>query len=441
MSDLCETSDNIASGSYGVTKKKHLSLDAKNIIKNVYCTLLEKGYDRSASFSETSILTKVALTTVKDIVTKPIQPRKKRCDSGKLRSIEEADKDLIRRKIYDMYSKQIVPTIDTLKKVLTADETDISCGRTSLWRIVKAMGFKYRTIDKRQVLMESQRLQVWRRDYLNLIRQYREENRPIIYLDETWFDTHDTPKKGWSDSTIKCQTKAPSNKGQRITILHAGSENGFIPNALLLSAKKIANSSLDYHQDTDATLFEDWFQNRLLPNVPKNSVIVMDNASYHSRQLNKVPNSNNTKVEIQNYMMENNIYFEETYRKKDLLNVLKTFNIEKEYICDNLASANGHTVLRLPPYYCIFNPIEHIWSQLKTMIRRENTSPTLSSSVIELIKKCVNNIPVETWKNSVRHVIQVEDSYNIINSNVRPLIISLGIDEDDSDSETELNIE
>ena len=62
----------------------------------------------------------------------------------------------------------------------------------------------------------------------------------------------------------------------------------------------------------------------------------MDNASYHSRQLNKVPNSNNTKVEIQNYMMENNIYFEETYTKKDLLNVLKTFNIEKEYICDNL---------------------------------------------------------------------------------------------------------
>ena len=75
------------------------------------------------------------------------------------------------------------------------------------------------------------------------------------------------------------------------------------------------------------------------------------------------------------------------------------------------------------------------------MIRRENTSPTLSSSVIELIKKCVNNIPVESWKNSVGHVIQVENSYNIINSNARPLIISLGIDEDDSDSETELNIE
>lgn len=120
---------------------------------------------------------------------------------------------------------------------------------------------------------------------------------------------------------------------------------------------------------------------------------------------------------------------------------MKAYEINKEYVCDNLASASGHTVLRLPPYYCIFNPIEHIWHELKATIRRENTSPTLSTSVIDLIKKCVNSIPVHSWENSVKHVIKVEDSYNFINSNVKPLIISLGIDEDDSDSETELNIE
>lgn len=247
---------------------------------------------------------------------KPIRPRKQRRDMGKSRNVDEADKELIRRKIYDMYSKQMVPTIDSLQKVLTADETNISCSRTTLWRILKTMGFKYRTINKRQVLMESQRLQVWRRNYLNSIQQYRAENRPIIYLDETWFDTHDTPKKGWSDSTSKCQTKAPSNKGHRITILHAGSQNGFIPNTLLLSSKNVADSSLDYHQDTDAKLFEDWFQNRLLPNIPKNSIIVMDNASYHSRQINKMPNANNTKRELQDYMTKNDMYFEETYKKK-----------------------------------------------------------------------------------------------------------------------------
>ena len=59
--------------------------------------------------------------------------------------------------------------------------------------------------------MESQRLREWRLRYLTALKQFREENRPIIYLDETWFDTHDTPRKGWNDSSKKCQTKAPSH--------------------------------------------------------------------------------------------------------------------------------------------------------------------------------------------------------------------------------------
>jgi hypothetical protein len=36
----------------------------------------------------------------------------------------------------------------------------------------------------------------------------------------------------------------------------------------------------------DHTLFENWFTNTLIPNLPENSVIVLDNASYHSRQIN-----------------------------------------------------------------------------------------------------------------------------------------------------------
>ena len=72
---------------------------------------------------------------------------------------------------------------------------------------------------------------------------------------------------------------------------------------------------MDYHEDTTAELFEEWFQNCLLPNIPPNSVIVMDNVSYHSRQLQKIPGSNNTKLEIQNFMAANDIYFEGNYKK------------------------------------------------------------------------------------------------------------------------------
>ena len=52
----------------------------------------------------------------------------------------------------------------------------------------------------------------------------------------------------------------------------------------------------DYHDSMNAQLFEEWFI-KLLRNIP-NSVVVMGNASYHSRQVNKVPTSGSTKSEI-----------------------------------------------------------------------------------------------------------------------------------------------
>ena len=66
--------------------------------------------------------------------------------------------------------------------------------------------------------------------------------------------------------------------------------------------------------------------------------------------------------------------------------MLNTLNIKKQYVCDNLAEQMGHTVLRLPPYHCVFNPIEHMWHQVKSKVRAENVSPTLGASVIKLTK-------------------------------------------------------
>lgn len=75
------------------------------------------------------------LSKVKD-VTRPINSWKQRSGIGKFRSIEEADKDLIR--------KQIVLTIDSLKKVLLLDEKNVLYSSKILWRIVKAMGLNVR---------------------------------------------------------------------------------------------------------------------------------------------------------------------------------------------------------------------------------------------------------------------------------------------------------
>lgn len=42
------------------------------------------------------------------------------------------------------------------------------------------------------------------------------------------------------------------------------------------------------------------------------------------------------------------------------IKLLEVFNIEKQYYCDNLAARLGHNIATLPPYYCIFDPIEQM---------------------------------------------------------------------------------
>ena len=62
-------------------------------------------------------------------------------------------------------------------------------------------------------------------------------------------------------------------------------------------------------------------------------------------------------------------------------------NCEKSYAVDTIAKQHGHTVLPLPSYHCVLNPIELVWSQLKHWVRKSNITPSLSSSVVEIIRK------------------------------------------------------
>ena len=73
----------------------------------------------------------------------------------------------------------------------------------------------------------------------------------------------------------------------------------------------------------DSKLFEFWFSNQLLPSLDKGSVIVMDNASFHSKK--------------------------------------KLFSA---------AQNAGCKLLFLPPYSPELNPIEKFWAWLKCFLRK-----------------------------------------------------------------------
>lgn len=64
--------------------------------------------------------------------------------------------------------------------------------------------------------MESMKI-AWMYRYLLEIAKNRAQNYVIVYVDETWYDSHDTVKKIWTDSSVS-NLFAPVSKGKRFAI-------------------------------------------------------------------------------------------------------------------------------------------------------------------------------------------------------------------------------
>ena len=85
--------------------------------------------------------------------------------------------------------------------------------------------------------------------------KYRAENYLIVYLDQTWYNSHDTVKEIWTDSSKESNLSTPISQVKRVVIYHAGSAGGFVDNALTLCGKDISNCYVNYHQNMNVEVF------------------------------------------------------------------------------------------------------------------------------------------------------------------------------------------
>lgn len=213
--------------------------------------------------------------------------------------------------------------------------------------------------------MERQDIIAWRARYLRFIMyndSLGENKRPAVYLDETYVHKNYTVLKCWQGEDTQGILKE-DGAGQRWIVGHAGGDMGFINNCLLLF-KSISKSG-DYHDDMNFGNFSKWFKEKLLLNIPVNSIIVVDDAPYHSVQVNKSPTASSRKSDIISWLLLKNIPHDPFILKCKLLKIVKIHKPLPEYEIDNLTLKEGHTVLRLPPYHCNLNPIKLIWSIAK----------------------------------------------------------------------------
>ena len=160
------------------------------------------------------------------------------------------------------------------------------------------------------------------------------------------------------------------SKGQRLIVIHAGGEQGFIPNAYVRF--KSHQKAGDYHSDMNYANYEKWLKERLIPNLSSNSVLVIDNATYHNVQLNRAPNSNSRRDFMISWLKYhlppitfNNTDFS-SLRNPDIYNMILPLKPKYlSYKIDGIFAEHNHNILRLPPYHPELNPIELIWATVK----------------------------------------------------------------------------
>ncbi|XP_072389644.1 uncharacterized protein [Diabrotica undecimpunctata] len=275
-------------------------------------------------------------------------------------------------------------------------------GTTSLKRLLKELEFEWMKDNPRREFMELPNVVCKRVQFLRTYKVAKDEGiYQFVFLDETWIFQNGIIGHFWQNKNIK-SVKTTKTDGKRYIRLHAGNETGFIEDAEAIFCSKTQLS--DYHGEMNQANFLKWFKYQLLQNLENPSLIVLNNAPYHSMLLHKTPNTGWSKSAIEEWLTEKNIPYFHMMFKIELLLIISQIKPQIKYIVDDMAERYGHKVLRLPPYHCLFNPIELIWSIAKNYYNRHiGRDGKSANNYLNMWHDTLYMITPDMWKNSINH--------------------------------------
>ncbi|XP_060882122.1 uncharacterized protein LOC132953799 [Metopolophium dirhodum] len=368
-----------------------------------------------------------------------VSPRKSYKRAKYVSEVDDFDGDIVRRTVHEFYDKGEYPTaqliLNSVKK-----KNDYPGSLRSMQRLLKNLKFSYKKCsDGRKFLMERNDIVSLRCTFLRKMYTLRVNNdtRPIVYLDETWVNQNHSRTIAWQNETNSIGLKIPTGKGGRLIVVHAGcSKYGFIQNSKLVFRSNTGNST-DYHNQMNSDVFKSWFIT-MLNNLEEPSIIVMDNASYHSTLVDNFPKCNARKSDVQDWLTKKNITFSPLETLAELKQRVKLLiPIEKKYELDELALKMGHEVIRLPPYHCQYNPIELIWAQVKNKVATKNNTFKMVD-IEKLTHEALDSITQNDWEKCVKHAESIQDKdYDkeiLRDSLLEPIILTILPDDSDWDS-------
>jgi len=163
-------------------------------------------------------------------------------------------------------------------------------------------------ITLKKTFLYKERDEAQRKKFVEHIAKH--SHQPLVYIDESGFDEQIVREYGRAPRCEKVMADKKGMKTKRINMI-----------AGLLNKKMIAPDIYEFQ--TTAKFLNSWLERCLLPKLPKQAVIIMDNAAFH-----------------------------------------------KTKTTQDIIEQHGHRLLYLPPYSPDSNPIEQYWAIIKSKIRK-----------------------------------------------------------------------
>lgn len=152
------------------------------------------------------------------------------------------------------------------------------------------------------------------------------------------------------------------------------------------------HASSDYHRSMDLRIMVEYTKKHLLPNIPNNAVIAMNQAGYHSSldPFSNVPASTAPIEVFQQWLTHHNVTFIPRPEKvtnnaysamlmREIKKKAKTLTSTPKYVLEKVIeeykqeSGMVNMDIKLiftPAYHCCFNPIKQVWRYGKYHIQK-----------------------------------------------------------------------
>ncbi len=360
----------------------------------------------------------VGLATVDRVLSRYKKDPESISSPGKYRgkpdyAVSNSYEDAIRNYIRSANMQGEYVTLDTIKKSLLESAPEKKLSNMTLGRTLDRWGFEFGKGKRTQHLKEKDHVIAARRKYLRKMRENRKGKtnaiiRPEVYLDESYVNKNHSNDFTWYSREDGPWVQKPTGKGERLIIINAITEDGWVPNAKVVF--KSTRKTGDYHGQMNAELFEKWFVKELIPNIPDNSNIIMDNASYHNvLSKGSPPTVTCAKIKIQSWFDANKIPYGDDCLKAELVEILRRLLLEPIYSLDELAAESGHKIIRTPPYHPELQPIEICWGVLKNYVAR-NCDFTMENLFTQL-DVAFKEVTAETCRKIIKRVREIEDNF------------------------------